>query len=256
MRSFISCRLFVPTILIVILTFTGCIPQKQLVYFDRKFDSVEVHKSPRAERIIAPYDQLYIKVISIDEKATRIFNDNATLWGQTQVDLVSYNVDSEGNINFPFVGKIYLKGFTTREASMRIESLLANYLPNTAVIVKFVNNQVTILGEVERQGTYTYTDEKINIYKALALAGGISRYGNRKKVVIVRETGGEIIYRYVDLTSKELASGDYYFLYPNDVIIVEPLRAKSTSYQNTTISTLLSAITTLIAVLYFAISVK
>lgn len=256
MKTFMNLRNIFQYFLILILFSTGCIPQKQLVYFDRKFDSVETHPSPRAERIIAPFDQLYIKVISIDEKATRIFNDNATLWGQTQVDLVSYNVDSEGNINFPFVGKIYLKGFTTREASMRIENMLGNYLPNTAVIVKFVNNQVTILGEVERQGTYNYTDERINIYKALSLAGGISRYGNRKKVVIVRETGGEIVYRYVDLTSKQLASSDYYFLYPNDVIIVEPLKAKSTSYQNTTISTLLSAITTLIAVLYFALSVK
>jgi len=55
----------------------------------------------------------------------------------------------------------------------------------------------------------------------------------------------------LNLSDSRIAGKSYYYVLPNDIIIVEPLKAISSSYPNFTLTTALTSITTLIAVLLF-----
>ena len=124
--------------------------------------------------------------------------------------------------------------------------------PNTTITVKFIDNQISVLGEVQRQGVYSFSQDKLNIYEALALGGGITRYGNRKNIILIRQEGDRIMHHKLNLSDSKIASKDYYYVLPNDVIVVEPLKSISTSYSNITLYNNITSITTLIAVLVFA----
>ena len=166
--------------------------------------------------------------------------------------LIGYLVDEEGNINFPFVGEINVVDLTTAEAADRIQKALSDYVPQTSIIVKYVDNQVTVIGEVQSQGVYSFSQDKLNIYEALGLGGGITRYGDRKKVILMRNEDGRVVHYVLNLSDSKIANKSYYYIMPNDVIIVEPLKAISTSYSNITYSTILTTISTALAVLLFA----
>jgi polysaccharide biosynthesis/export protein len=107
------------------------------------------------------------------------------------------------------------------------------------------------MGEVQRQGVFAFTQDKINIYEAIGLGGGLTRYGDRKNVILTRHVGEKIVHYRLNLSDSKIATKEYYYILPNDVIIVEPLKTISTSYQNITYTTILTSITTLIAVLLF-----
>ncbi len=102
------------------------------------------------------------------------------------------------------------------------------------------------------KGVYSFSQDKLNIYEALALGGGLTRYGNRKNVILIRQEGEKIMHHKLNLSDSKIASKDVYYVLPNDVIVVEPLKSISTSYSNITYTTILSSVTTLIAVLLFA----
>jgi polysaccharide export outer membrane protein len=102
-----------------------------------------------------------------------------------------------------------------------------------------------------QQGVFSFTQDKLNIYEAIALGGGLTRYGNRKNIILIRQEGDKIMHYKLNLSDSKIAGKDYYYIIPNDVVVVEPLKSLSTSYQNITFTTILTSITTLIAVLLF-----
>jgi polysaccharide export outer membrane protein len=232
---------------------SSCVPQKKLRYVQIKDDKDKQNTYINAltSRRIKIFDELYIKVFSIDEKTAEIFSYESGIQYGMNIGLISYTVDENGTIDFPFIGQIYLKDYTLKEAKEIIQEELSQYLPNTSINIKFVNNSVSVLGEVNRQGKYDFFDEKINIFDAIALAGGLDRYGNRENVIVIRRQDEKVIYNYIDLTDKNIVSRDAFFILPEDVIIVEPLPAKSSSYGNITYTTALQTITTMITLLLF-----
>jgi polysaccharide export outer membrane protein len=238
--------------IILILIFTvSCVPVKQLSYFNDLNDLVEPGINPRTQKLIMPFDKVYIKVISIDAPTNQIFNDNEEMRSGSSNGVLGYLVDEAGNINFPFVGNINVAKLTTAQASEKIQKALGDYVSNISVTVKYIDNQVTVMGEVQHQGVYPFIQDKLNIYEALGLGGGLSQYGDRKKIILIRNEGTKIMHYRLDLSNSKIAAKDYYYILPNDVIVVEPLKALSSSYQNITYTTILSSITTLIAVLLF-----
>ena len=233
----------------------SCVPTSQLSYFNDVEELDQPIVNPRTQKIIKPFDKLYIRVLSIDLQTSEIFNasDEMRMGGYgTLAGLIGYLVDEEGNINFPFVGKINVASMTTAEAADKIQRALSDYVSNTSIVVKYVDNQVTVMGEVQRQGVYPFSQDKLNIYEALGLGGGLTRYGDRQKIILIRNEDGKIIHYRLNLADSKIANKSYYYVLPNDVIVVEPLKAVSTSYSNITYSTILSTISTAIAVLLFA----
>ena len=229
----------------------SCVPTKQVSYFSDLDELNEPGVNPRTQKLIMPFDKLYIKVISIDPQYSQIFNATEEMRSGVNNGVLGYLVDEKGNVNFPFVGNINVVSLTTAQASEKIQKALNDYVPNTSVTVKYIDNQVTVLGEVKQQGVFPFIQDKLNIYEALGLGGGLTQYGDRKKIILIRNEGPKIMHYRLDLSDSKIAGKDYYYILPNDVIVVEPLKAISSSYQNITYTTILSSITTLIAVLLF-----
>jgi polysaccharide export outer membrane protein len=230
----------------------SCVPKKNLSYFNDIEELSEPVVNPRTQKTIMPFDKVYIRVMSIDAQTAQIFNTTEELstasYGRSS-GLLGYLVDETGNINFPFVGNINIGGLTTAKAAEKIQEALSDYVSNTAVVVKFVENQVTVVGEVHSQGVFNFTQDKLNIYEAIGLGGGITRYGDRKNVILMRHEGEKIMHYKLNLSDSKIASKEYYYILPNDVIVVEPLRAVSSSYSNITYTTILQSVTTLISIL-------
>jgi len=243
-----ACALF------LIISSISCVPTRKLRYFNDINELEEPGVNPRMQKLIMPFDKLYIRVLSIDLQTSQIFNSAEEMRSGSygsMAGLIGYLVDESGNINFPFVGDINVGGLTTSQAASKIQKALSEYVSNTSIIVKYVDNQVTVMGEVQRQGVFGFSQDKLNIYEALGLGGGITRYGDRKNIILIRHEGEKIMHYKLNLSDSKIASKDYYYILPNDVIVVEPLKAISSSYSNITYTTILSSITTLIAILLF-----
>jgi len=239
--------------ILLILSIGSCVPVHQLSYFN---DIDELEKpvvNPKTQKTILPFDRLYIRIMSIDPQTREIFSfPEEARYSSSSNSIIGYLVDEAGNIEFPFVGKINIGSLSLTDASKKIQSALSEYVANTTITVKFIDNQVSILGEVQQQGVYSFSQDKLNVYEALALGGGLTRYGNRKNVILIRHEGDRIMHHKLNLSDSKIASKDYYYVLPNDVLVVEPLKSVSTSYSNITYTTILTSITTLIAVLLFA----
>jgi polysaccharide biosynthesis/export protein len=223
----------------------SCVPYNKIRYFTDIDEITEPIANPQEQKLITAFDNLYIRVLSIDEQTNTIFNANE---GNTGMQfMISYLVDENGNINFPFVGNINVGGLTITQASTKIQTALSEYVPKTSVIVRYVENKVTVMGQVERQGVYSFTQDKLNIYEALSLGGGITKFGNRKNVVLMRHEGNKIVHLKVNLSDSRIASKDYFYILPNDILVVEPMRSISWSYNNSTFTTILTTITSILA---------
>lgn len=245
---FFGSKLYLAIILVVFIS--SCVPVEKLSYFN---DIDEVEKpvtNPKTHKIILPFDRIYVRVLSIDPATRQIFDlPEEVRYSSSSTSVIGYLVDETGNIDFPFVGKINVGSLTLTDAARKIQTALNEYVPNTTVSIKFIDNQVTVLGEVMQQGMHIFTQDKINIYEALALGGGITSYGNRKNVILIRQEGDKIMHHKLNLSDSKIASKDYFYVLPNDVVVVEPLKSKSSSYTNVTYTTILTSITTLVAVL-------
>lgn len=250
-KSYTTFSLFILSILIFT---SSCVPISKVKYFNDIDELEEPLANPREQKAIMPFDNVYIRVISIDEKTNQIFNTGQEMrYGAGSAgSMVGYLVNDQGNINFPFVGLINIGGLTTDQASVKIQKALSEYVSNTVVVVKYIDNTISILGEVNRQGAFTFTQEKLTIYEALALGGGLTRFGDRKNVILIRQEGDKIMHHKLNLADSKIAGRDYYYVIPNDILVVEPMKNISWTYQNITYTTALTTISTLIAVLYFA----
>jgi polysaccharide biosynthesis/export protein len=242
--------LFKAIVILTLIFSSSCVPTKDLTYFNDLDELQEPGVNPRTQKLIMPFDKLYIKVISIDPQTSQIFNASEEMRSGNN-GILGYLVDESGNINFPFAGNINVASLTIAQAAEKIEKALNDYVAKTSVSVKFIDNQITVMGEVRQQGVFPFTQDKLNIYEALGKGGGLTQYGDRKKIILIRNEGGKIMHYRLNLSDSKIANKDYYYILPNDVIIVEPLKALSSSYTNITYTTILSSITTLIAVLLF-----
>jgi len=239
-------------IVILMVFIVSCVPTKQLKYFNDINDNSEEEVNPRIEKTIMPFDKLFIRVLSIDPQTSQIFNSPEEMrLGVGNNGIIGYLVNEAGDINFPFVGPINVVSLTTSQAAEKIQKALNDYVSNTSIIVKYIDNQITVIGEVLQQGVYPFTQDKLTIYDAIGLGGGLTRYGDRKNIILIRNVDNKIMQYRLNLSDSRITGNNFYYILPNDIIVVEPLKAVSTSYSNITFTTVLTSITTLIAVLLF-----
>jgi polysaccharide biosynthesis/export protein len=240
------------------LIFTSCAPIQKLKYVDDTSAATIKNEyfNDRTEKKIQPYDYLYVKIFSLDERTNSIFNERSY---SIDNELLSYAVDGEGNISMPFIGEINVKNLTINEAREKVEKSLGAILNNISVIVRFVSNKVTVIGEVNSPGQHPFYDEKVTVFQALGFAGGSSGLGDLSKVTLVREKDNIIKYYYLDLTKKNIASSEYYYLLPNDVLIINPIKAKYRNlrdYPLAITATLLTSISMFLSIILITQSLK
>lgn len=233
----------------VVMLLTSCLSYQKLHYVNE--GDPGDYQYNRKPKLIEPFDELYIKVLSTDEKTAAIFANESRGSNQTDLQLSSYTVNEAGAIRFPFVGNIPVKDLTLEEAGEKIQKAVSQYLLNTAVRVRFINNNVTVLGAVTREGTFNFVTDKLSVFQAIGLAGGITPYGNRKKVTIIRTIDSKVTYNEINLADRNIVESKFYYIEPNDVVVVRPLRAITHTFRNNTYSTALTTISSLLAVLVF-----
>lgn len=215
-------------ILITVVFASSCIPKRKLIYTQDQKEKEEQNEyvNIRPEKTIQPFDNIYIKVSSIDEKVNSVFADQSRMGGESNINLLSYTVSQSGFIDFPFVGEIYVKDQTLKEAQLKIEKEVGEFLNNISITVKFVNNTVSLLGEVKRPGEYPFYRDQITVLQAISYGGGFTDYGDKQQVILIREAENKINYYYLDLTDKNIVASDYYYIIPNDVLIIRPINQK------------------------------
>jgi polysaccharide biosynthesis/export protein len=227
-------------IISTLILLSSCVPYSRIKYFNdiNKLDEPVVN--PVKVKTINSFDRIEIKVLSTDQQTADLLNF-AGLKNPNQV--TGYVVDESGNISFPFVGEIKVGGLTLDEARDVIKKSISSIIKNPEVIVTFENNTITVLGEVNLQGSFALPDDGATIYKSLSLAGGLTQYSNRKNIVLIRKEENKIVHYKLDLTSSDITSSPLYYIVPGDIIIVEPLHQKVWATQNSLIPIITSFIT-------------
>ncbi len=225
---------------IVSFIFSSCIPQKKMLYMQvqDEADTLTTFKNERKiEYIIQPGDNLYIRVVTMDEKTTLLLNPLAAggstnISNDASVYLNSYNVSEKGYLDFPMIGEMLVKNHSVEEIKDMIQDKLTKYMKEFIVIVKLVNFNITMLGEVKSPGQYKIYQDNINIFEAVSMARDLTDFANRNKVAIIRQTktGSEVV--YVDMTKRDLLLSDYYYLKPNDIVYVQPVKGKQFTFAN------------------------
>lgn len=239
-----------------LLILSSCVPNKKLVLLqeDAKAPSTMTTESPPLEeQYIQTGDELYIRIASMDEY-TEYYNITTAgggMYGRYDPSLSSYTVEINGTVFLPMIGSIYVVGFTLEEAGKKIQEMYKGYLNQPAVNVRFVDKVVTVLGEVNDPGVYTFTKREIPILEALAYAGDMTIYSNRNKILIIREAEN-VIYRHrIDITEPGVLASKYYNIKPNDIVYVEPLRRRIWGYTEIPFGLIFSMITSTIVVYTF-----
>jgi len=209
-------------IILSLVLLSSCMSRKNFDYFqageNTGTDTINLQRvfEPR----IQTNDILNIQVTSINPDAARFFNPADNMSGSSDSRLTSYLVDLQGEIEMPLVGKIKVAGLTTREIRDTLRVKLEKYLESPTFRVTFETYKVTILGEVKMPGLYQVKSEKITITDALGLAGDLTIFGDRKKVMVIRENNGKKEFHYTDLTQRDVFKSDYFYLHPGDVVYV------------------------------------
>ncbi|HSZ71032.1 MAG TPA: polysaccharide biosynthesis/export family protein [Cytophagaceae bacterium] len=225
----------------------SCVAPKKLRYMiDLSVDtaSTAVVDSSYTYRL-KPADVLYIKVVSSTDSKMELFNQSLTANQMTNIQgqsnlLVGNQIDQFGNIEMPMVGQIQLSGLTLKEAELKVNQKMSEYLKYVTVSLKLMSFRVSVLGEVNDPGVKQIDRAKVTILDALAYAGDMSDLANRKKVRLIRREKDRNKVYTVDMSSVKMLSSDYYYLRPDDVIYVEPLRYKTVKVSSSTLTILVS----------------
>jgi len=246
MRKSLTKRLFLfAPLLYLSLTIISCNTTKKIKYFQDIPDSGRLKTIIGAnylEPTIQVDDILTILVETVDPTATSMINSGNISAASSQLSSMGsgtgalplggtsggYLVDKSGYVNIPVLGKIKLLGLTTSQARDMLDSIAFKYYKDAAIIVRFANFKVSVTGEVNRPGIYVMPNEKVSVLDALSMAGDLTIFGKRENVLLIRDNldGTKTPYR-INLKRSDFISSPYYYLRQNDVIYVEPNKAKA-----------------------------
>lgn len=226
----------------------SCKPRTDIDYM-QNIEQVTIDASVQSSNFtIQPGDMLMISVTAKDNEVAKPFNQNYSssdvsqfslgsnnlpMQAQSSISGPTYIVDSKGNIQFPILGELSTNGKTIEQFRDDIKELLTRYIKNPGVNIRTTNFKITVLGEVNKPGAYVIPDgQSMSVLGALALAGDLTIYGQRKNVLIVRNVDGATTKQYIDLTDAASFNSPYYYVKQNDVIYVTPnkTRKNSSSY--------------------------
>jgi polysaccharide export outer membrane protein len=214
------------------------------------------YDAQRPDYHIQTQDILYINISTLDPEINQLLNPGSGQFSSLfSTDpnryIHGYTVSDSGYINLPILGSVYIYGHTVDEITGILHNRAKEYLKDPIVNVRLLSFKFTVIGEVRNPGTYTNFNNQLTVLEAIGMAGDITDYGNRAKVLVVRPTkSGTYTYR-IDVQDKNLLTSEGYFLLPNDIVIVEPIKSKSFRLNTPTVTLFLASVTTLILVLNF-----
>jgi len=201
---------------------SSCSTKKQVIYFnDINFENQD--KNIISVGKIQPNDILSIIISSSSTELSTMYNLNQDQ-NQNSSFFPGYLVNLEGKITLPILGKITVKDLTMAQLEELLVKILieGKHLSEPIVTARLMNAKFTVLGEVSKPGTYTYSEQNISVLQALGYAGDLTINGKRENVLLIREENNAKTYITIDMTSKQWFGSPYYYIKPNDVIYVNP----------------------------------
>lgn len=224
------------------------VPNKKIAYLQKDQDYRQMVETNRVLRTYdmqaAPEyhlqkgDQLNIKVSSLTPAQYDVFAQSAQSLAQANMvpqvlggergTVISYEVGPLGQVEMPLLGKVPADGLTLSELEKSVQSRLSEYLKDPVVAVRLVNYRFTILGEVRQEGLQSTFNDRLTILEAIGMAGGFDDLANREQVKVIRRThnGAKATVHYVNLLDENLIASPYFFVQPNDVVVVPPIKQR------------------------------
>jgi polysaccharide export outer membrane protein len=249
---------------VAVLIFESCTSQKELMYLSNLDTTAQQQFFPmeRPDYRIQYQDILYVDIFTMNLEMNDLLNPGSSSANPSYMYregsgayLFGYTVSNSGTITLPILGEVMVYGLTTDGVKIAVEKRAKEYLKDAVINIKILSFKFTVIGEVNRPGTFTNYNNQLTVLEAIAISGDITDYGNRKRVLVVRPTKeGTYTYR-INLQDKNLLQSQGYFLLPNDIVIVEPIKSKPFQLNLPTtsliITTTLTTISTLILLLNF-----
>lgn len=225
----------------ILMTAMGCVSNKKVVYMQDKTQD-KPHKIDRNGSVVS--DNSLFLLCSDDVILIRVeYTPIAELGivGQTQQNTVlakshpyenAYTINSEGQINIPNLGYIEVAGMSIEQAQKLIEDRANSVYKTPVVNIHLLNFEVNILGEVNAPGKYVFTENKVTLFDALAMAHGVAPFGDKRSVKVIRNRNDSTCIYHVDLTDLESLKDEHIYLRPSDTIIIKPLGSKKFAGDN------------------------
>lgn len=231
--------------------FNSCVSKKDIYYF-QDIDTVGIENSFKFLNI-QPGDILDIQIKALNPESILVFQRQTTLGIQQQQiqdrAIEGYLVGEDGSINLPILGDIDTSNQNTQTLAQNIQKALNPYVKDPTVNIRLLNFRVSVLGEVQKPGTFTVLEERLSLPQALGLAGDLTINGDRNNLLLIRSEDGKKINQILDLTKTNLLKSPFYFLKQNDIIYVRPNNARVKS------SGLVGDAGTIVSILSLAVSI-
>jgi len=250
-------KVAIPFILfLVLVVVSSCNKRAQLLYVNG-IGNEKLNTQNPSPYTLKSGDVLYVQILTQDPNVSNLFN-NRGFSGASATNLFSsdasfylygYSVNDSGAIRLPVFGKIPVGGLTIQQAQDLIQTETDKQLNDGLAVVKLLNYKITVLGEVNRPGVYTNFKDNISIFEGLAMAGDLTVYAERNKIILVRQTNDGVKTIRVNLQDKNIINSEAFYLVPNDMIIAEPRKGKIFSMNSPNISIYLSIISTTLLLL-------
>ena len=207
-----------------------------MVYLQAELDNADtVFNYERTDYKLQINDIIDVKIVSLDEDVNKLFNSSmATATNAAQTAnlgdlyyITGYSIDDSGNVELPIIGKVNVLNKTLEEARLEIDTYVLKYFSKYFLSIKLGGIRFSAIGEFNRPGKYTILQNQATLFEALALAGDLNMTASRGDVKIIRQYPEGTKIHTLNLLDRNLIHTPYYFIQPNDVIYVEPLKAKS-----------------------------
>ena len=219
-------------IIIYIFNLISCTSTKKLIYlYDLKDTALENSMKAQItfENLIQKNDQLWITIGGSNALDLPILNSasgSSLAVNSSNGAALGYFVEADGKIKVPYIGSVQAEGFTRLQLEKNLTELFKDYTKNPIVNVRFLNYSYSVIGEVNRGGKFNMVNERTTILEAITMAGDLTDLGKRDNILIIREVNGKRNFSRINLSSKDLFKSPFFYLKTNDVIYVEPVRAK------------------------------
>lgn len=225
---------FFASLLLLIIMLPSCSSWREVEYF-QDLNEVQLHnKLTESDVKIRPGDQITIMVFGADKYLIMPYNQTLNSVsegnlgsGGTREAQSPYDVDENGDIKFPVLGKIHVAGMTTNELQRYLHSLLDDTIKDMTLFIAIENFRINVMGEVNHPGSFNIKNNTCTFLEALSLAGDMKLTANRHKVKLIRLEDGQVRHYEFDLTNSEILDSKELFLQQNDVIYVPPVSAKA-----------------------------
>jgi polysaccharide export outer membrane protein len=248
--------------LILVLSTASCRSYKDLTYFRDVQGRETIADADRPAPIhrIQEKDNLYVSIISTNVDMNKIYNPSSAGAPESIINryegvagqfINGYEVDRDGNITLPVIGKIMVLGQTFRESEQTIAKRAKSFLKEVTVKVRLLNYRVTINGEVRNPGVYYNYNYDFTVLDAISMANGVTDFAQLSNILIIRpEANGKEVFE-INLNSKSAILSDGYYLQPNDVVIVQPSRGKNQQLNIPQYSLILTSVSVVLLLLNY-----